>query len=1411
MIVYDSKNNLLTIKRINVPDIPNHDVIEDIKSSYNEYMKAGGNVEKDVAFLFDAISKAARIEPLKVTTRVGKLHSHVNSYGVKPTDMYYPVLVTLEANGYVSPEIELFHIPYMDSRGVLNMDSSLKVLVNFLSASEDVSYEASTTPSGEPKRRLNIYLGERNLPITINKTNKVIIKVGKGMAMPVEQIILAMIAAESDGLDLTEEQIHAPLKCIHNSMLTYKSSICDDIVSATAIDNCHGIDTILLADNYTMSKTARHNLNLALQLDRAVGHTLSRDVLDPKTNSVLLKEGTVLTGKDIAMLKKHLVWKIYVKFCPKLKGMKLDAPIDISIYEGMKVGKYIKSKIGASLHGASYVPKGIGISKDREYTPDELASYLCTTEEFHNVLNDDIAEYLFDKGYTDPLKVIKTINGVKEVVDIEMDMEIITNQTFLDSDIHDGGSTSKWWVYDKHGNLVEQDTCLDMAFLPTRRNTSGIQIKGRDNGRGYYCFNGERLNSRDMLALYSIAGWYITSPDSRIFLNKDTSLLKNIQLFNEVFSTQMHKAALAYVPKIKNVARNKLVGPALPFLQTLDLAGFRGTLRGILNSSGCLKSADMMNPAAILADVSNITTHVMDTNAISENQRLITLPFYGRICPYETPASSKIGLVNHKASGCKIVDGVIYTAFRKVYKEGNRVFVKLDDAPVWIDPKEQASYRVCDCLSVNMSSTGEINGDSYVLAMIPNDKTTGDVTTVESIPARELDYISYTPEQHCSATAQLMPFLGADDPARISFGLSMQKQTIFCQENEKPRVLTRQYRDMFKSMPFYTVVAERDGVVENITDTHISVRYELPTTESAGRSMDIKATSDMIHICQVYVGQKFKAGAEIITNLAEGAESFPIIKAHYECEVVAIDDVNGLIAIKEINAPKNRSAPITKIPCASVTINGQSVTFTNYDKAPGEHFVAGDILAHASILKDGFYAPARNVLVAYIPTGYNYEDAVDMSANCASHYASISAHKQEERMKEKQGVPYDCNVVRSYVHDGMKLASFVPRGAVKLDGENARPLPIRRIDAHNVSGYVYSHYADADDQADSNSRIYKFTLLSFNNEKPGDKMAGRHGNKGVCARLTDNAQMPMLKNGKIVDVCLNPCGVPSRMNLGQNLEAHLGFIAELFDTYVISDSFNGASLEDISHLMSYAYDIANSDPSKWKDITVQYGVPVNFVDHLLTKVDHIKEWEGAFNKDGTAEMWDPSTREWYEYPIAFGYSYYLKLEQEVDEKVHSREGATSETYNEASQQPQQGRAHGGGQKMGEMELVTMAAYGATAILDECMNEKSDNVGKRFELTSRALGNSVTVPKEYCTPRANENLRYLLEALGVYTNITGDEDNIYPIEAGYLENRPVYSGHAATTVATEAAEKDSEKTQSDVDAAVNKLRRRRKET
>ena len=187
-----------------------------------------------------------------------------------------------------------------------------------------------------------------------------------------------------------------------------------------------------------------------------------------------------------------------------------------------------------------------------------------------------------------------------------------------------------------------------------------------------------------------------------------------------------------------------------------------------------------------------------------------------------------------------------------------------------------------------------------------------------------------------------------------------------------------------------------------------------------------------------------------------------------------------------------------------------------------------------------------------------------------------------------------------------------------------------------------------------------------------------------------------------------------------------------------------------------------------------------------------------YNPDGTAEMWDPETQRWLEFPIAFGYAYFLKLEQEVDEKIHVREGLTSETYNECSQTPQQGRAHGGGQKFGEMEIVTLAAYGATEFLHESTNEKSDNVGARYNMTAEVLGTSKRrAPTRECAPRANDILRYELEAAGVYTVVDGDEENIYPIDFETSNARERYSGNAVTRDARMGKNMNEENTAQEV--------------
>lgn len=1398
MFRYDKNNNLLYIQRREFPAIPNYDILSDIKESHHNYVMNGGTIEQDVNYLVNRINIDAKLKvPLKAKTRVGQLCASTNSYGVKPTDMYYPVYVTLYTeSGHSSPEIELLRLPYMDTRGVLNVNASFKVLVNFLSASDDVSYDSTVSPSNERKRKLNIYLGARNLPISITDTDKCVVKIGKKNKMHLDKMIYALLASEYyDRPNVTDEDMISKFEDIHNAMLTYKSTVMPGVVSKTAIDECSGLDTILVNNDYQLSKVSRHNFNVAMQLNRAIGHTLSRDALDNNGN-VLIPAGTLLTAEHVKVLKKNLVWKIYVKCKPVLDGMPLESPLQLPIYEGMKAGKLINSIVGAELRGARYVPHGVGISLELLESGDaakigtEAGRYIFSTEEYDNKLNDEIAEYLYDTEITDTLDIVKTLNGVKQTTPIYLDMEIITNQTFLECDFKEGGRRDVWYTFDKDGNLVKQDSCTDKAFCTTKRTKDGIRSDTRTDGVEYYCYDGTRLNSRDFMALYSIAGWCIVSPETRILLNKDTSLLKTVQLFNDVYSAAFRKAADKFYTTIKASGGKFLHYTKLAELTPKHLAGFKHMVKDELNNSGCLKAADILNPASILADVTNISTHVMDSNSVSENQRLITLPFYGRICPYETPASSKIGLVNHKASGCKVVDGNILTAFRKVYKSGNRVYVNFNDEPVWLDPKQQASCKLCDCLSVDIASDGTLTSPS-VLAMIPNNSTTGDAITVEAIPTYELDYISYTPEQHCSATALLIPFLGADDPARISFGLSMQKQTIFCQENQKPRVLTDQYMDMFKTMPFYSVVAERDGVVDSITDSYIGVRYEMVDEPNLGREEIMHTTTDGINLCSICEGQNFNKGVEIITPLVEGLEDIEAVIAPFACTVVSVDAGAGTFTIREISPIKGQP-PVTRIPCSSATITGPSVTFTNYDKAPGEKFKKGDVIAHASIIKDGVYAPARNSLVAYMPTGYNYEDAVDMSQNCAAHYTSISAHTQDTYSPHTGSVKHDFITERSYVTDGNNLARFVPRGNTSLsDIDGSSKKEIITVAAKNVSGYVYSTYSEIDDKSKSDKRVYHTTLMSFNNEKPGDKMAGRHGNKGVTSRVANNSKMPILRNGKIVDICLNPCGVPSRMNLGQNLEAHLGFIAELFDTYIVSNSFNGATLEDISMLMEYAWDVANSDPATWRSLTINYGLPAEFADHILSNVERIKEWEGAFNKDGTADMWDPETRRWLEYPIAFGYAYYLKLEQEVDEKIHVREGATSETYNEASQQPQQGRAHGGGQKMGEMELVTLAAYGAVGTLEECMNEKSDNVGARYELTMDALGHPTVVPEEYCSPKANDNLRYLLEALGVYTEIIGEEDKIYPIDHQSVMQRPKLSGFTANSTARDAEREENE--------------------
>jgi DNA-directed RNA polymerase beta subunit len=451
------------------------------------------------------------------------------------------------------------------------------------------------------------------------------------------------------------------------------------------------------------------------------------------------------------------------------------------------------------------------------------------------------------------------------------------------------------------------------------------------------------------------------------------------------------------------------------------------------------------------------------------------------------------------------------------------------------------------------------------------------------------------------------------------------------------------------------------------------------------------------------------------------------------------------------------------IPVAETNVTAKSVNFLNFKVGIGDKFKAGDILADSAVARNGIYSPGVNLFVAYIPDGWSYEDAVVTSESAAIKLTSITATDVEHRVGRTSGYSISAgreNYNRYIPEDG--IITYARR--VKRDDQRRQEK--EPIIARKTGGLLYN----IERIEENKSKVkYKCQLLSFNRLQVGDKIIGRHSNKGVTSTIRKDSQMPVFTNGTPIELLFNPLGVPSRMNVGQNFEAYLGFVATLLDITIQSNAFNGASKEEVQLLMNYVYELANT--SNADVVCAKYPmIPAEVHSHAKNRHNEIREWEGSFYPDGTARLWNPNTGKFYENPVAFGVAYILKLEHEVGNKIHVRAGMLEEEYTVISKQPTAGASKGGGQKMGEMELVAIAAHGANDFLEETLNSMSDNVQARENMTLESIGMSdKRVPgKSY--PESVNQFMYLLEAAGI--KMIGTEEELPDVSYENSKNKTI---------------------------------------
>ncbi|MCL0071826.1 DNA-directed RNA polymerase subunit beta [Peptococcaceae bacterium] len=671
---------------------------------------------------------------------------------------------------------------------------------------------------------------------------------------------------------------------------------------------------------------------------------------------------------------------------------------------------------------------------------------------------------------------------------------------------------------------------------------------------------------------------------------------------------------------------------------------------------------------------------------------------YGRMCPIETPEGPNIGLIGSLATYARVNEfGFIETPYRKVDKKNKRV----TDEIVYLtaDVEEQVIIAQANAL---------LDEEGYFKEERVNARRGKEILVV---PVESVDYMDVSPKQVFSVATSLIPFLEHDDANRALMGANMQRQAVPLLTTEAPLVGTGiEHKAVLDSGA--VLIAKRSGIVEKVTATEILIKSDDDTQ----------------------------------------LDRYKLLKF----------------------ARSNQGTCINMKP---IVEKGQKIN-------------AGDIIADGPSSDQGELALGRNVLVAFMPwEGYNYEDAILISEKLVKedYFTSIHIEEyeceardtklgQEEITREIPNVSEELlkdlderGIIRigAEVRPGDILVGKVtPKGETELTpeerllraifGEKAREVRDTSLRVpHGESGKVVDvkvFSRENDDELPPGVNVLVRCYVAQKRKiSEGDKMAGRHGNKGVIARIMPEEDMPFLPDGTPVEVVLNPLGVPSRMNIGQILETHLGWAAKALGIHVSTPVFNGASEKDIRETLKKA------------------GLPEN----------------------GKTILYDGRTGEPFDNPVTVGYIYMLKLAHLVDDKIHAR---STGPYSLVTQQPLGGKAQFGGQRFGEMEVWALEAYGAAYTLQEILTVKSDDVLGRVK-TYEAIVKGENVPE----PGIPESFKVLikeLQSLCLDVKVMkGDKEEV-PIEEGGVKTNKAFENEANseqedTEETTDAALMDEE--------------------
>ncbi len=718
--------------------------------------------------------------------------------------------------------------------------------------------------------------------------------------------------------------------------------------------------------------------------------------------------------------------------------------------------------------------------------------------------------------------------------------------------------------------------------------------------------------------------------------------------------------------RMERVIRERMTTQELDSVTPKTLINIRpvtAAMKEFFGSSQLSKFMDQINPIAELTDkrrLSSLGPGGLSRDRAGMEVRDVNVSHYGRICPIESPEGANIGLITSLASYAKVNEyGFIMTPYRKV------VDCHVTDEVLYLTADEESDYYIAQA-TIGMDKDNNLT-DKEVVARLNGENL---------IVKKELvNYIDVAPSQVVSITTSCIPFLDHDDAHRALMGSNMQRQAVPLLQSEAPLVGTGvEYIAARDSGS--TILAKADGVVEYADSKKIIIRN--------AKDKDV-----------YYLANYERSNAETCIN------HLPIV-------------------------------------------------------TEGDKVHRGEVIADGTSTDKGELALGKNMTIAFMTfNGYNYEDAVVLNERLVKDDVYTSLHIEhydidcrdtklgpEEITRDIPNVSEDARknldangIIRigTEVHEGDILVGKVtPKGVQELTseekllhaifGEKTREVRDTSLRvAHGADGIVHDVKVYTKENSDELpagvSKVIRVYIIQKRKIQVGDKMSGRHGNKGVISLILPEEDMPYLPDGTPVDIVLNPQGVPSRMNLGQILELHLGMAAKKLGVHCATPVFDGATVEDIAEMME----------------------------------------EAGLDKDGKTVLYNGRTGEPFENRVAVGVMYMIKLHHMVDDKLHAR---STGPYSLVTQQPLGGKAQFGGQRFGEMEVWALYAYGAAHVLQEILTIKSDDVTGRVKVYE-----SLVKGKTVDQAGIPESFRVLIkefQALGLDISFIDNNDEIHSI-------------------------------------------------